>query len=84
MIALCFRSLWPIALLVLGSGAYVYNGARCKVLHGIFSTRDAVRMNMYIAQAKNGRFEIVESLGTIDPDEAMVPSVAGFGRGPIA
>ena len=25
-----------------------------------------VRMNMYIAQAKNGRFEIVESLGAID------------------
>ena len=33
-----------------------------------------VRMNMYIAQAKNGRFEIVESLGAIAPDEAMVPS----------
>jgi len=41
-------------------------------------------MNMYIAQAKNGRFEIVESLGAIDPDEAMVPSVAEFGRRPIA
>jgi branched-chain amino acid transport system substrate-binding protein len=36
-----------------------------------------VRMNMYIAQAKSGRFE---SLGAIDPDEAMVPSVAEFGR----
>lgn len=33
-----------------------------------------VRMNMYIAQAKNGRFEIVENLGAIDPDETMVPS----------
>jgi branched-chain amino acid transport system substrate-binding protein len=43
-----------------------------------------VRMNMYIAQAKNGRFEIVENLGAIDPDEAMVPSAAEFGRGPIA
>ena len=43
-----------------------------------------VRMNMYIAQAKNGRFEIVESLGAVDPDEAMVPSAAEFGRGPIA
>jgi hypothetical protein len=30
-------------------------------------------MNMYVAQAKNGRFEIVENLGAIDPDEAMVP-----------
>jgi len=43
-----------------------------------------VRMNMYIAQAKNGRFEIIESLGTIDPDEAMVPSAAEIGRGPIS
>jgi branched-chain amino acid transport system substrate-binding protein len=43
-----------------------------------------VRMNMYIAQAKNGRFEIVESLGAIDPDEAMVPSAAAFSRGPMA
>lgn len=42
-----------------------------------------VRMNMYIAQAKNGRFEIVESLGAIDPDEAMVPSAAECGRRPI-
>ena len=40
-----------------------------------------VRMNMYIAQAQNGRFEIIESLGAIDPDEAIVPSAAEFGRG---
>ena len=43
-----------------------------------------VRMNMYIAQAKNDRFEIVESLGAIDPDEAMVPPTAEVGRGPIS
>jgi branched-chain amino acid transport system substrate-binding protein len=30
------------------------------------------RMNMYIAQARNGRFEIVESLGPIDPQESLV------------
>jgi branched-chain amino acid transport system substrate-binding protein len=41
-------------------------------------------MNMYIAQAKSGRFVIVESLGAIDPGEAMVPSVAEFGLSPIA
>jgi branched-chain amino acid transport system substrate-binding protein len=41
-------------------------------------------MNMYIAQAKNGRFEIVENPEAIDPDEAMVPSAAEFGREPIA
>jgi branched-chain amino acid transport system substrate-binding protein len=31
-----------------------------------------VRMNMYIAQARDGRFEIVESLGAIDPQERIV------------
>ncbi len=31
-----------------------------------------VRMSMYIAQARHGRFEVVESLGVIEPREAMV------------
>jgi ABC-type branched-subunit amino acid transport system substrate-binding protein len=31
-----------------------------------------VRMNMYIAQARNGHFEIVNELGMIDPKEAVV------------
>ena len=31
-----------------------------------------VRMNMYIAQARNGRFEVVENLGAIDPQERQV------------
>ena len=31
-----------------------------------------VRMNMYIAQARNGTFKIVENLGVIDPKEATV------------
>ena len=30
------------------------------------------RMDMYIAQARNGRFEIVENLGAIDPQERLV------------
>jgi branched-chain amino acid transport system substrate-binding protein len=34
-----------------------------------------VRMNMYIAQAAGGRFRVVKSLGTIDPNEAQVPAV---------
>jgi urea transport system substrate-binding protein len=36
------------------------------------------RLSMYIAQARGGRFEIVESLGTIDPHERPVgaPAVA--------
>jgi urea transport system substrate-binding protein len=39
-----------------------------------------VRMNMYIAQAKNGKFEIVKSLGAIDPNEATVPTGVELGR----
>ena len=33
-----------------------------------------LRMNMYIAQARGGRFEIVRALGPIDPQERLVPS----------
>ena len=33
-----------------------------------------VRMNMYIAQASNGNFKIVKSLGAIDPNESTVQS----------
>ncbi len=38
-----------------------------------------VRMNMYIAQARHGRFEVVETLGAIDPQERPVgaPAFAG-------
>ena len=36
-----------------------------------------VRMNMYIAQAKNGQFAIVKSLGVIDPKEQNVASPVG-------
>jgi ABC-type branched-subunit amino acid transport system substrate-binding protein len=32
------------------------------------------RMNMYIAQVRGGAIQIVESLGVVDPDEAMVPA----------
>jgi urea transport system substrate-binding protein len=39
-----------------------------------------VRMNMYIAQASNGIFKIVKSLGVIDPKEANVPGLADAGR----
>ena len=31
-----------------------------------------VRMNMFIAQARNGKFDIVKSLGVIDPKEALL------------
>jgi len=39
-----------------------------------------VRMNMYIAKARNGTFKIVKSLGAIDPNEAKVPGLADMGR----
>jgi ABC-type branched-subunit amino acid transport system substrate-binding protein len=35
-----------------------------------------VRMNMYIAQARGGRFEIVNNLGAIDPQEKPVATAA--------
>ena len=35
-----------------------------------------VRMQMYIAQARNGRFEVVKSLGAIDPDEQVAATIA--------
>jgi branched-chain amino acid transport system substrate-binding protein len=35
-----------------------------------------VRMNMYIARARDGRFEVVESLGAIDPQERLVGTPA--------
>jgi len=31
-----------------------------------------LRLNMYTAQARNGNFEVVESLGVIDPKEAVL------------
>jgi ABC-type branched-subunit amino acid transport system substrate-binding protein len=34
-----------------------------------------VRMNMYIAQAHNGRFKVVKSLGVIDPNECVQGTV---------
>lgn len=37
-----------------------------------------VRMNMYIAQATAGAFRIVESLGMIDPKEAVVGTTAAL------
>ena len=30
-----------------------------------------VRMNMYIAQVRNGTLEVVESLGSVDPNEHL-------------
>jgi branched-chain amino acid transport system substrate-binding protein len=35
-----------------------------------------VRMHMYIGQARSGRFEVVETLGAIDPQERLVASAA--------
>lgn len=35
-----------------------------------------VRMNMYLAQAQNGRFNVIKALGAIEPKERQVESVA--------
>ena len=35
-----------------------------------------LRLNMYIAQARSGRFEIVKNLGAIDPQEALIAAPA--------
>ena len=35
-----------------------------------------LRLNMYIAQARDGNFEIVENLGAIDPNERPVETPA--------
>ena len=52
-----------------------------------------LRLNMYIAQARRGLFEVVENLGRVDPKEAVVGQaltyrvVAAFrraGRRPLA
>jgi urea transport system substrate-binding protein len=39
-----------------------------------------LRMNMYIAQARAGRFEIVQELGPIDPQERLVAPPSGVAR----
>jgi hypothetical protein len=33
-----------------------------------------VRMNMYIAQSRNGHFKVVENLGIVDPKEQEIGS----------
>jgi branched-chain amino acid transport system substrate-binding protein len=39
------------------------------------------RLNMYISQARGGRFDIVEDLGPIDPQEALVDARVLTGTG---
>jgi ABC-type branched-subunit amino acid transport system substrate-binding protein len=41
---------------------------------GMVPGQHHARMNMYIAQARDGRFEIAERLGTIEPQERLVGS----------
>jgi len=38
------------------------------------------RMNMYIAQARGGRFEIIKSLGAIEPQEQLVEAAKAAGQ----
>ena len=43
---------------------------------GMVPGQHHLRLNMYIAQARSGRFEIVENLGAIDPRERLVETPA--------
>jgi branched-chain amino acid transport system substrate-binding protein len=43
-----------------------------------------LRLNMYIAQARKGRFEVVANLGAIDPNEAVVRASEAHGPVPAA
>ena len=36
-----------------------------------------LRLNMYIAQVRNGALEVVKNLGPIDPKEQIVGALAG-------
>ena len=46
-------------------------GGSCEMVPG----EHHVRMNMFIAQASNGRFKIVKNLGVVDPKEGKVPAL---------
>jgi hypothetical protein len=35
-----------------------------------------MRMNVYLAQARNGSFQVIEELGAIDPKERVVEMTA--------
>ena len=39
-----------------------------------------LRMNMYIAHARSGRFEVVKALGAIEPQEREVTAEIGAAR----
>ena len=39
-----------------------------------------VRMNMYIAQARDGRFQIAKELGVVEPREALLPGASEASR----
>ncbi len=43
-----------------------------------------VRMNMYIAQARNGRFEVVRNLGPIEPGEKLVTATSAASLASVA
>jgi branched-chain amino acid transport system substrate-binding protein len=36
-----------------------------------------LRLNMYIAQVRNGTLQVVKNLGSIDPNEQMLSALAG-------
>ena len=51
-----------------GSGFAEGRGGPAEMVPG----QHHVRMNMYIGQARDGAFKVVEELGVIDPKEAVL------------
>jgi ABC-type branched-subunit amino acid transport system substrate-binding protein len=77
--------LWAAAVVAAGSlasGAVIPELDRASIAEGpggpaaMVPGQHHVRMNMYIAQARGGRFEIVKNLGAIDPQEKAVAMAA--------
>jgi branched-chain amino acid transport system substrate-binding protein len=73
--------LWAAAVTEAGSldtGAVVKSLDTARLAEGPGGPAEMVpgqhhlRLNMYIAQARQGVFEVVENLGRVDPKEAVV------------
>lgn len=63
----------------LGQAAVIKSLDRARIAQGPGGPAEMVagqhhaRMNMYIGQARGGKFKIVKNLGVVDPNEAQVP-----------
>ena len=51
---------------------YFYVGKILPRMRKDLGNRRSIRTTMYLAQAQNGRFNVIKELGAIDPKERMV------------